>query len=86
MGVSVTQSPAKFGTVNKGVRHTHGYMNSSAKIGIGAVLSVLSAALILYVSSAGAPILPGIVGSVAALVLALGVLLIGTSENDGRAV
>ena len=61
-------------------------MNSTLKIGIGAVLSVVTSALILYVSMAAEPVIPGIVGSLAALVLALGVLLIGTSSKEGRPV
>lgn len=61
-------------------------MNSKTKIGLGAVLSLVTSALIIFVSMQGEPILPGIVGSIAALVLAVGVLLIGTSENDGRPV
>ncbi|MFC7134167.1 MULTISPECIES: hypothetical protein [Salinibaculum] len=61
-------------------------MNSTLKIGIGAVLSVVTSALIIYVSMAGEPIIPGIIGSVAALVMALGVLLVGTSSKEGRPV
>jgi hypothetical protein len=61
-------------------------MNPKTKTGLGVVLSVVSSVLILYVSTAGAPILPGLLGSAAMLVLALGVLLIGTANSEGRPV
>jgi hypothetical protein len=62
-------------------------MNSKAKIGIGAVLSLVSAAVILYVSAqAEAELIAGLLGAAATLVMALGVLLIGTSESEGRPV
>jgi hydrogenase-4 membrane subunit HyfE len=76
----------KFGTVNKEIDRKRYRMNTTAKIGAGAVLSLVSAALILYVSFAGEPIIPGLIGSAAMLVLALGVLLLGTSGSDGRPV
>jgi fucose permease len=77
----------KFGTVNKDVDRITGHMNSKMKIGIGAVLSLVSAALILYVSTqAEAELIAGLLGAAATLVMALGVLLIGTSESEGRPV
>ena len=62
-------------------------MDSKAKIAVGAILSLVSAAFIVYVSTQGAaPLVTGLLGSAAMLVLALGVLLIGTSESEGRPV
>jgi hypothetical protein len=58
---------------------------SKPKILVGAVLLLVTTAIILYVSSAGEAILPGLLGSAAALAMAAGALLVGTSE-DGRAV
>ena len=62
-------------------------MDSTPKIAIGAVLSLVSAALILFVSIQGeADLIFGLLGGAATLVLAFGVWLIGTSEHDGRPV
>ena len=55
------------------------------KIFVGALLLVVGTGIILYVSSAGEAILPGLIGSVAALAMAAGALLVGTSEG-GRPV
>jgi hypothetical protein len=59
--------------------------SSSTKIFVGAALLLAGTAIILYVSSAGEMILPGILGSAAALAMAAGALLVGTSEG-GRPV
>ena len=62
----------------------HGF---HTQIAIGAVLSLVSAALILFVSIQGeADLIFGLLGGAATLVLAFGVWLIGTSEHDGRPV
>jgi hypothetical protein len=62
-------------------------MDSTPQIAIGAVLSLVSAALILFVSIQGeADLIFGLLGGAATLVLAFGVWLIGTSEHDGRPV
>ncbi len=58
---------------------------SKAKILAGAALLLATTAIILYISSAGEAILPGLIGSAAALAMAAGALLVGTSEG-GRAV
>lgn len=58
---------------------------SQTKILFGAALLLAGTAIILYVSSAGEAILPGLIGSVAALAMAAGSLLVGTSEG-GRPV
>jgi hypothetical protein len=59
--------------------------SSKPKILVGAALLLVTTAIILYVSSAGEAILPGLIGSAAALAMAAGALLLGTSEG-GRAV
>lgn len=58
---------------------------NQTKIFLGAALLLVGTAIILYVSSAGEAILPGLIGSVAALGMAAGALLVGTSEG-GRPV
>ncbi|MEF8784389.1 MAG: hypothetical protein V5A45_00535 [Haloarculaceae archaeon] len=58
---------------------------NKTKILFGAALLLAGTAIILYVSSAGEAILPGVIGSVAALAMAAGALLVGTSEG-GRPV
>lgn len=55
------------------------------KILVGAVLLLVGAAIIVYVSFAGKAILPGVLGSAAALAMAAGTLLVGTSKG-GRPV
>lgn len=60
--------------------------SNSTNLVVGGILTVLTSVVILYVSTQGEPIVPGIVGSVAALVMALGVLLVGTSSKEGRPV
>jgi hypothetical protein len=61
-------------------------MESRTKIGLGAALLVVSALIVLYASVA--PASSAIIGAivVASLGLAAGALLVGTSENHGRAV
>jgi len=59
--------------------------SSKPKIMAGAALLLIGAAIILYVSSAGELILPGLLGSAAMLAMAAGALLVGTSEG-GRPV
>jgi hypothetical protein len=59
---------------------------SNVKILFGAALLLAGTALILFVSSQGSPVIPGIMGSLAALGVALGTLLLGTSDADGRPV
>ncbi len=61
-------------------------MNSAMQIMVGGILALVSSGLILYVSIQGKPVIPGLLGSAAALVLALGVLLVGISGSDGRPV
>ncbi|WP_302080991.1 hypothetical protein [Salinibaculum rarum] len=58
---------------------------STTKILFGGALLLAGTAIILAASSAGGVLLPGIVGSVAALAMAAGALLVGTSEG-GRPV
>jgi hypothetical protein len=58
---------------------------NKTKILFGAALLLAGTAIILYVSSAGEAILPGVIGSGAALAMAAGALLVGTSEG-GRPV
>lgn len=57
---------------------------NTTKIGVGVVLLLISSALILGTGLQEVP-LPAVVGSVAALGLAAGSLLVGTSEG-GRPV
>lgn len=59
--------------------------SNKPKILAGAALLLVGTAIILYVSSAGEAILPGLIGSAAALGMAAGALLVGTSEG-GRPV
>jgi len=57
---------------------------NSTKIGVGLVLLLISSALILGAGLQQIP-LPAVAGSIAALGLAAGSLLVGTSE-EGRPV
>jgi hypothetical protein len=59
--------------------------SNKPKILAGAALLLVGTAIILYVSSAGEAVLPGLIGSAAALGMAAGALLVGTSEG-GRPV
>jgi hypothetical protein len=60
--------------------------SNSVKILVGATLLLACTALILFVSSTGEAIIPGLVGSVAVLGVAAGTLMLGTSDSDGRPV
>ena len=59
--------------------------SSKPKILAGAALLLVGTAIILYASSGGGAIVPGLVGSAAALAMAAGALFVGTSE-EGRPV
>jgi len=56
------------------------------KVLFGAILLLAGTAIILFVSSAGEAILPGIIGTIAVLGMAAGALLLGISDSDGRPV